>query len=53
MPKSKSYGDEDDGGAGGAGAAHPGQKPSLGGSSEAAGKQQTSGKPANSGGDLG
>jgi len=51
MPKSKSYGDEDDGGAGGA--AHPGQKPSLGGSSEAAGKQQTSGKPANSGGDLG
>ncbi|XP_043949653.1 protein transport protein Sec16A isoform X8 [Drosophila biarmipes] len=52
MPKSKSYGDEDDGGAGGA--AHPGQKPSLrGAASEASGKQQATGKPANSGGDLG
>ncbi|XP_032580087.1 protein transport protein Sec16A isoform X5 [Drosophila sechellia] len=51
MPKSKSYGDEDDGGSGGV--ADPGQKAKLGGSTEAAGKQQASGKQANSGSDLG
>ncbi|XP_039227447.1 protein transport protein Sec16A isoform X5 [Drosophila yakuba] len=51
MPKSKSYGDEDDGGSGGM--SDPGQKAKLGGSSEAAGKQQASGKQANSGSDLG
>ncbi|KQS30436.1 uncharacterized protein Dere_GG17728, isoform F [Drosophila erecta] len=51
MPKSKSYGDEDDGGSGGV--ADPGQKAKLGGSSEAAGKPQASGKQANPGSDLG
>jgi len=51
MPKSKSYGDEDDGGSGGV--ADPGQKTKPVGSSEAAGKQQASGKQANSGSDLG